>query len=361
MTTRRKKSKAIARSGVNYVRTVVEKCNCIFHEIELDNDLGNDAYVEFIESEEATGSLIATQIKSGRSYFQDDPDHAVVQSDRDHFEYWYSHSLPIAMIAYDPDRGSAAWLDITEFLMHNSEKIERGPYTIRLPISRVFDQDSFPSFYNHFAAYRDLYTQEGYFGRALRDFAEIENIESCFDGLFSLFSFHRNRVATWYYLISCFQNFSGHPMLRDLIGVLCHVPGHPDIFWHRRNIIESTTQAKARKLLALHFGRGDVVLLLSQIDENGIARGTIGQAIHAIVDAIDKRDDILEAIAFDPSLTTDVRYWAVVLLADYQQRGSRDPATVLARYLRTFPNDERNDLIHEIADNIRLHGGFTIY
>jgi hypothetical protein len=150
-------------------------------------------------------------------------------------------------------------------------------------------------------------------------------------------------------------------MLRDLIGVLCHVPGHPDIFWHRRNIIESTTQAKAREILGSHFGRDDVVLLLSQIDENGIARGTIGQAIHAIVDALDRREAILDAIAFDPSLSTDVRYWAVVLLADYAQSASRDPANVLARYLRTFPNDDHNDLIHEIADNIRLHGGFTIY
>jgi hypothetical protein len=345
MTTRRKKSKAIARTGANYVRMVVEKYNHIFHEIDLDNDLGNDAYVEFIESEEATGSVIATQIKAGRSYFRHDPDHAIVQSDRNHFEYWHSHSLPIAMIVYDPDSGSAAWLDITELLMHNPKRIESGPYTIHIPASRVFDENSFASFYSHFVQYRELYRVEGYFGRALQDFANTENPESCFDGLFSLFSFHRNRVATWYYLISCFRNFCGHPMLRDLIGVLCHVPGHPDIFWHRRNIIESATQAKARKLLGSHFGRDDVVLLLSQIDEDGIARGTIGQAIHAIVDAVHGRDAILDAIAFDPSLSTDVRYWAVVLLADYEQRASRDPANVLARYLRIFPNDDHNDLI----------------
>jgi Domain of unknown function (DUF4365) len=301
MTTKRKKSKAIARSGVNYVRMVVEKYNHIFHQIDLDNDLGNDAYVEFIESEEATGSVIATQIKSGRSYFRHHPGHAVVQSDRNHFEYWHSHSLPIAMIVYNPDSGSAAWLDITDFLIHNPERIENGPYTIHIPVSLVFDEHSFASFYGHFVQYRELYRKESYFGQALQDFANTENAESCFDGLFSLFSFHRNRFATWYYLISCFRNFSGHPMLRDLIGVLCHIPGHPDIYWHRRNIIERSTQTEVRKLLASHLGRDDVILLLSQIDENGIARGTIGQAIHAIVHALDRRDAILEAIAFDPS------------------------------------------------------------
>jgi hypothetical protein len=227
--------------------------------------------------------------------------------------------------------------------------------------SRTFDEKSFASFYSHFSIYRDLYKQESYFGRALRDFADLENVEACVDGLFSLFSFHRNRVATWYYIISCFRNFAGHPILRDLIGVLCHVPGHPDIFWHRRNIIESATAGKARSLLASHFVRDDVVLLLSQIDENGIGRGTICQAIHAIVHEIEKRDDILESIAFDPGVCGDVRYWALILLAYYQQTARSDQARVLVRYLESFPSDEHNELIWEIINNIRWYGGFTMY
>jgi Domain of unknown function (DUF4365) len=189
MTTKRKKSKSIARSGVNYVRMVVEECNCIFHEIDLDNDVGNDAYVEFIESEEATGSLIAAQIKSGQSYFRDDQGHAVVQSDRNHFEYWHSHSLPVAMIAYDPVSGSAAWFDITEFLMHYPEVIERGPYTIRVPVSQRLDEDSFPVFYNHFAAYRDLYRQEAFFGRALGAFAKPRMQSLALTAFFRCFHF----------------------------------------------------------------------------------------------------------------------------------------------------------------------------
>ena len=361
MTTKRKKSKATARSGINYVRAVVEKCNCIFHEIDLDNDIGNDAHVEFIENEGATGCLIATQIKSGPSYFPEGPEYAVIHSDRDHFEYWNSHSLPIAVIAYNPVSNRAVWFDLTRFLVDHPEVIEGGPYTIRIPLSREFNKETFGLFYQHFAVYRDLYKHESYFGRALRDFADLDNFEACSDGLFSLFSYHRNRVATWYYIISCFKNFAGHPILRNLIIVLCHVPGHPDIFWHKKNIIEVDTERQARNMLTSYFGRDDVVLLLSQIDENGVARGTIGQAIHAIIHTLRERDRMLELVAFDPGVAENTRYWAVVLLAYYEERPGRDPTVVLTRYLDTFPNGEHSDLIFEITETIRLHGGFTLY
>lgn len=45
MATRRKQSQATSRKGINFVRDIVEGQNSIFQEIELHNDLGNDAYV----------------------------------------------------------------------------------------------------------------------------------------------------------------------------------------------------------------------------------------------------------------------------------------------------------------------------
>ncbi len=72
MTTKRQQSRATARAGVNYVRDVVEGHNCIFQEIDVENDIGNDAYIELIEREEATGICVAVQIKSGPSYVSRD-------------------------------------------------------------------------------------------------------------------------------------------------------------------------------------------------------------------------------------------------------------------------------------------------
>jgi Domain of unknown function (DUF4365) len=91
MTTKRKASQGTSREGINFVRTLVERHNSTFQEIDLHNDLGNDAYVEFVAKESSTGRCIALQIKSGSSYRAACGGYAF-QSDRDHFEYWASHT-----------------------------------------------------------------------------------------------------------------------------------------------------------------------------------------------------------------------------------------------------------------------------
>ncbi len=76
-----------ARSGVNFVRTVVEGHSCSFQEIPLANDVGDDAYFGFFESGRATGCCIAVQIKAGASYIAKSGQH-ILKADKQHFDYW---------------------------------------------------------------------------------------------------------------------------------------------------------------------------------------------------------------------------------------------------------------------------------
>ena len=68
MSTRKKIETITEREGVNYLRNLVERANCIFHEIHRENDFGNDAIVEFVENESVKGVCVAVQVKSGNSY-----------------------------------------------------------------------------------------------------------------------------------------------------------------------------------------------------------------------------------------------------------------------------------------------------
>src|SRR4051812_25998901 len=115
MTTKRKRSQATSREGINYVRTLVERHNSTFQEIDTQNDLGNDAYVEFTVEENATGCCVALQIKSGGSYRTATGRYAF-SSDKDHFEYWASHTLPVIAVIHDPERERTVWSDITDLL-----------------------------------------------------------------------------------------------------------------------------------------------------------------------------------------------------------------------------------------------------
>lgn len=99
MTTKRKTTKAICQEGINYLKTIVAKNSCIFQEIDLNNDVGNDAYIEFIVIEESTSFCIATQVMSGKSNRR--KNHYSLGADKDHFDYWYNHNLPICGIVYD--------------------------------------------------------------------------------------------------------------------------------------------------------------------------------------------------------------------------------------------------------------------
>ncbi len=207
VTTKRKRTKATAREGINFVRSIVERHNCIFQEIDLDNDIGNDAYIEFVQEEDATGCCIAVQIKSGISYAIPTQDRYAFSTDRNHFEYWHSHTLPIGAIIFDPETRRAAWCDITEGLQRAPHLIETGPYTISIPATAEFSESTFEGFRTHFLCYRRQYTQVANLGRALEQFADYEDVASCADGMRALFSFHRNRSASWYYLMNCFHNF----------------------------------------------------------------------------------------------------------------------------------------------------------
>src|SRR5581483_2990305 len=160
MTTRRKRSQATSRDGINFVRELVEHQNCTFQEIELHNDLGNDAYVEFVVEEAATGCCVALQIKSGTSYR--DSSRYFFQADRDHFEYWASHTLPVLAIFVDPKERRAAWSDITNHLQTHPDAITNGPYAIHA--EREFSAATFAEFRNHCLKYREQYGRESNFG-----------------------------------------------------------------------------------------------------------------------------------------------------------------------------------------------------
>jgi hypothetical protein len=360
MTTKRKRSQATSRDGINFVRTLVERHNCTFQEIDLQNDLGNDAYVEFVAEECATGCCVALQIKSGSSYRAAGGRYGF-QSDSDHFEYWASHALPVLAIIVDPEAGRAAWVDITDHLRRNPAAHKNGPFSIYA--DQDFSESSFAEFRQHCLAYRDPYSREQNFGRALEAFADRADDERCFDGLRALFAFHRQQVATWYYLISCLSNFRGHKILRPLVARLCHIPAHGDIFWSRENIIEEEVRQEARRLMRQLFDRTDALTMLSVIDDAGVDRGTIGQAIHALVDTMEDVPKVMESIAIDQSQSERVRHSAILFATSSAQCQSPAVALDLLDRIRASiaSDDELRVAVDWLTGDLKQYGHVSFY
>ena len=84
----------------------------IFRE-QLVCDHGIDAHIEFRHEGQATGRLIALQIKTGDSYFAEENTEGYVFRDTSHLRYWLDHSLSVLVVIVRPDTEEAFWQKIT--------------------------------------------------------------------------------------------------------------------------------------------------------------------------------------------------------------------------------------------------------
>ena len=123
MTMERDSSDNTGRIGVHAVGLAIERLKWIFRE-HPTSDHGIDAHVEIVDSRHGvTGRLIALQIKSGKSYFQERVGHGFVyRGDSDHLNYWARHSLPVIVVLYNPDTDSMYWQHVSPKTVDRTEK-----------------------------------------------------------------------------------------------------------------------------------------------------------------------------------------------------------------------------------------------
>jgi|SRR5665213_1023172 len=357
MTTKRPISSGTALAGVHHIAKVTAACNCIFHQTDQQNDVGNDAFIEFVVDEAATGCCIAAQIKSGQSYTRNG--RFLLSVDEKHFEYWRSHSLPFCGFVYDPVSDTARWIDITACLA--DKEANPTQFTIELPNENIYDSAHFETFRDHFLSYRPQFSGAAKFGGSLVDFSHLEDLARCESGIRALFSFHRNRLETWYYVISTLANFRNHPLLPILAVTLCHVPGHMDIFWRPgQNTIPEPVSTKAESLLKTMLSRDLVLTLLGAIDDGGFERGSIGRFVDAVVALAPNRRRSLESIVLDADVPEHTRYWALLLLILYEQHRQRDYCITIAENAAArFDDDDNKERIRGLIEVLKTPGRFV--
>ena len=93
------------RIGVMRVATILTEMGFIFRETS-NSDTGIDGYIEEVNNnQEATGRLLATQIKSGASYLQEHDEYFVFHADESHIKYWKLYPIPVILCVHNPDTG----------------------------------------------------------------------------------------------------------------------------------------------------------------------------------------------------------------------------------------------------------------
>lgn len=339
-----KETNVTAKKGINFIRSAVEGAGSLFHKIEGENDLGIDALIELIRDEVPLNRQIAVQIKSGASYYNSPGEQCLIPV-QDHREYWLNHPLPVLGIVFVPSLGRAYWTDIKTYLKDNP-----GKSVIRYHTSDAnrFDRSTFGRIFvpTILREIPDLTLPEG-----IQLFRSSKQDESDL-GLITLFRRYPNSESTWNELVQAFRDWPFEDIPDVMAYFLAHIPWHPDIC-HIGESITEKTKTHARKLFA-GFGKSEIEKLLAFIDEEaGIARGTIGQSVEAIISAVPNSLQCLTEIVVDVNLLPFTRECAALILAMKNGKSSVPTISILAKSGSCFSQ--------ELIDHLGRYGEVNPY
>jgi hypothetical protein len=117
------------RLGVNAVARVAARLGLIWRENQV-KDLGIDGQLEYVTREgNATGRLVAVQVKSGESYFRhEEEDCWRFYPEEKHRLYWERFPIPVILVLCRPTTDQLAWIDVRQVLRSLSQ-----PTAVRVP------------------------------------------------------------------------------------------------------------------------------------------------------------------------------------------------------------------------------------
>lgn len=348
MTTKR--NKVLEDSGSIFIQNIVRENNCIFQEVDLKNDQGNDCYIEFITDNVATSFCVFAQIKSGKSY--KDKSGYKIPADQNHLNYWSNHTNPVVGIVFDEQSQEAFWVNITEYLFKNPEVMEQSTHAIRISPNNKFSD--FISFKNHFTEYIQEYKSFENYGRSLDSFAQVDNPPVCYDGFKSLYSNHRNRPSAWFFIISNFGKISEPGIHRNILGVMSNFVPSDDILWTKDNLEflqKENIKREIAKCLSKSFGKQEVEMAIEFIRE-GVVRGSYNYSVYKVLSLIDDVHNAILEITYtesDPN-RRDFDFWLFVHFSQWKSKDST--LDRIDEYFEKFPEADQDRIIAGLREAI---------
>ncbi|MHB8089737.1 MAG: DUF4365 domain-containing protein [Anaerolineaceae bacterium] len=301
---------ATGNFGVSCVQMIVASTKSTFQEIDTKNDLGIDAIIEIIKDQYPTHCRIAVQIKTGVSYYNAKKEECEIPVDS-HAEYWTKYEMPVIGIVFMPEESCGYWVDIKRYLDAND-----NPSSIKFACSKVnrFDSDGFR---DYFVPYCLGQVPDVPFGTAI----ELVKSDVGYDsrvGTAILFRRYPNKTETWQELTSFFRSKEINQIPKALILHLSYINKNPDLFTTGKGASQETKEY-AQSLID-KFGKNEILKLMMFIDERGIDRGTLGQAVETIISSSRAFDQYLVEIILDKNLSLKVRESAGVIYAYKNQQ-----------------------------------------
>lgn len=169
------------RIGVHHCGEIAERTKWMFREQPVD-DVGIDAHMELVESSGKPKQLLALQIKSGTSWFEEKKDDCIIfrKINERQYNYWTTNSLPCILVLYNPDDGTCIWQKLTKETIERTNDGKGKGCFVKVPLTQVFLDDlsnkkliSFTNLPEHITNYNFLISQKK-FMQIIQDGGEIK-------------------------------------------------------------------------------------------------------------------------------------------------------------------------------------------
>lgn len=330
----------IGQLGVNYVETIVNKNGYNFTKVDQENDIGIDGYIEICKDGESL--LVAVQIKCGDSYYQSKKQYCKLPIGN-HVEYWKNYKLPVYGIICNKDLTNAYFVNIKLYL-DDIDNEEQNCIMFEKSEFLKFDNDHFINYFCNILNNKDpvLTLKEALFYINSK-FYNDQVIAFC-----NLSSKHVMRRESWVKFLELLRNKSFD--IDRLIYTFSRIFGNPD-----SNPVNLKDEDKSYVVRCLDkmLTEEEIIILLSCIDEeNGIARGTVGQCVETILNSLNKSEILLKIIN-DSNNDKSIRKYAVCIYA------YRNPKEYVKLYRKQIIlKSEFNEMI---LDQITKYGWIDLY
>jgi Domain of unknown function (DUF4365) len=256
-------NRPVERAGVRAVAAVFEDANMLVQEIDGATDIGKDLYVDIVDGDEATGELIAVQVKAGESY-RDGRDYAIPAS-RSDVSLWRSSTIPIFGVVHDRSVG-LHWINVSSWARAQPDP---APSKVRIEHSWLLEARTLPDFIAEAREYLRASGPPSLIGLADDD----PTIQRA--AVYDAFALGRHDARALLLLRASLRYLCDPAPLGFAIHVLALCIGHGDTFYTPRNWISRDVASRVRQSFTWSYEETCKILAAAEPDE--YVRGGLGQ------------------------------------------------------------------------------------
>lgn len=345
-------SRAVGKAGQRAVEAVLEAAGLVVQRVEQENDIGRDAFVDLVERGEITGGVISLQVKSGPSFVRNGT--CMIPGDPEDFTLWRESTVPFFGVVHDPASGALRWVDLSSVAQiadsYLSPTVE-GPFgkeAVLVPEDNRLDLSVEPFIRAAAASVRRF--------RGLPTSALLSRDPQIVEiGIADVFAIGRHDPNAFVLLGALFHRLPTETR-PDALRALAMCTRHPDVFWTINNWIPEAVKTEARSRTT--WAAADLDALLGMINDDGIARGTVGQDVFHVLEL----DRCLADRLFETVMSTHrpetVRAWAAIILAYLAQD---DALELVARLIRLAPDLAQQELVVTLVDHLMERGWVDLF